>query len=220
MLRSLSVAAALCLALAAAAPARAVSIGLDQLVGGATLTSDDGRLSFSNFEVPFLLNLDTDLSQYTVTSLSDGFRITGPFDAPAGDPDGAQMTLSYDVTALSGTLDSIVLTHAADGAGLGTRSDVFEQVFLGTTQVGFLGDQLFFPNLPSTATSTQDLTALAATTLHIRKEIFVEAESEEGFGSVLYVDQRYPGEAVPEPGTIGLLGLGLGGLAVAGRRRR
>lgn len=218
-MRSFAVKTLLCLALSCpAAAAHAASIGLDALVGGATLDSDDGTLTFSDFQVVLTMNLTSDLSQYTVTSRDDGFRIAGPFDAPVGVDEGAQMTLLYSVAAHGGaTLEQASGQIQASGGGPGSSAVLLEQFFDDGSLLATMQDDV--DPLPGSAGILFDLSGLGLGALDVRKEIFVEADDLEASGSVDFVDQGFQ-VSVPEPGSAGLLALGLGGLAVAGRRRR
>ncbi|HEU4427831.1 MAG TPA: hypothetical protein VFT98_03675, partial [Myxococcota bacterium] len=86
-------------------PAAAVTFTLDQLVDGSvqSFQSDNGMLTFSDFEITKLKKLSGDLSLYTVTVVADGFELSSSaFTATSGGL--KKLNLTYKVTANNGGL--------------------------------------------------------------------------------------------------------------------
>ena len=57
-------------------------------------------------------------------------------------------------------------------------------------------------------------------TLHVQKDILAYAIGETSYATMSFVDQTYSQTSVPEPGTLGLLGIGLLGFVGYGWWRR
>jgi hypothetical protein len=80
-------------------PAIAATYTLNDLVNnGTSFTSDDGKLTFHDFDIQRLKKLDGNLSNYTVTTTATGFELSSPaFAATKGGM--KKLDLSYTVTA-------------------------------------------------------------------------------------------------------------------------
>lgn len=200
----------------------ALAIPLSDLVGGASIASLDGTITFSNFDAIVTGALSDDLSNYEVTALTTGFRLTGAFlvaDGNIGD-----VVLSFTATAGPG----LAITDArlffngsfngGDGVPPGLGAGVTETIFAGGS-----GDPI--ANL-SVAASSQGFEKLVDTdsfapqeTIDVLKDIALSSFAG-GDGSVTHisvVDQTYT--VTPEPGTLLLGAMGLVGLAALGRKR-
>jgi PEP-CTERM motif len=192
------------------------------LVAGATLTSGDGNLTFSNFSAVVTGSLlDTSGNNYDVAALPTGFELTGPFlvaDGHAGD-----MVLNYTVTAIQNGITDVHLFQNGTftGAGItGNAAAVSETVFHSGTPIA---------NLNTIGTSggavvlglTDEATLPGGpfNTLDVKKDISV-ATIAGGLGSgahISIIDQTFT--TVPEPGTLLLGSAGLIGLVGFGRKR-
>jgi hypothetical protein len=191
--------------LAAASDARA--LGLDILAGGGTLTSDNGFLTFSEFEVITSGSVRSDLALYDVSALTDGLAITGPF-AAAGGAIG-DMFLSFTVTSTKAiTNASLRFNGAASGAGASASvTESFEEIEDGDLFVYSLGK------------ADRDLVDQGEiddlTTLSVSKDILVDSGSS-GIAVISRIEQRFTTDA-PEPA--GMLLFGMAFLGIAALRR-
>ncbi len=201
----------------------ALAVPLSVLVAGGSIDSADGTLTFSNFDAIVTGALSDDLSNYEVTALTTGFRLTGAFlvaDGNIGD-----MVLSFTATADAG----LQITNArlffngsfngGDGVPPGLGAGVTETIFAGGS-----GDPI--ANL-SVAASSQGFEKLVDTealnpaqeSIDVLKDIALSSFAG-GDGSVTHisiVDQTFT--VTPEPGTLLLGAMGLVGLADLGRKR-
>jgi hypothetical protein len=126
----------------------------------------------------------------------------------------------FDVTITSGAMDQIGLSIGASfseplGAGSFDDTGSGDQ---GTSSVpaDFFGVQLFnfTPNTVSGETSVRLFASYTAGYLSIGQSVTFMVSPVSG------ADFSVFGTAIPEPGTLSLMGLGLAVLAVLGRRRR
>jgi hypothetical protein len=192
-------------ALVVAAPARALTLA--DLAGGGSFSA--GPLTFANFAVSVSGDLSLDLADYPVQVLADGFRLSGPLSALLGD--AGTLLLSYTVTAL----DPIVV-----GASL-----LMPATTIGAGSVAYVGESLLdAANLPIASLFAFDVEGVGASpfdaapfaptaTLQVAKVVSVASGL---FSAIPLVEQRFL--VVPEPLTLVLLTIGLGGLAFWGRR--
>jgi hypothetical protein len=201
--------------------AMATTVTLASLVApGATLTSDDGTLTFSGFSANISGALSTNLANYNVQSLANGFRITGAFlvaDGNIGD-----LVLGYTATASQGLQITEVklfanATFNPKPAPPGLAAGVSETVFSGGNPIGIL-------SVAATSQGFADLTDSATlappvNTITVLKDIALTSSSG-GQGSAAHisvVDQTFT--VTPEPGTLLLGSAGLLGIAAIGRKR-
>jgi hypothetical protein len=203
-----------CLSLAAG-PASALSLDdLDCTVGSCQSFSTGG-LTYDNFNVVISGDLNPSLLAYSVTVLGNGFRLSGPIAASAGQ--FGDIVLTYDVTSdtpgmgIPGAALSFV---AAAAGGPGTFASVTDDFF--TAGPGPIGSLFVFrlavgPSVLSDSTVFGDP---APEKLHVIKDITVIGI--EGSTAIEYIDQTHP---IPAPAASGLLSLGLLGLWRFGRRR-
>jgi len=209
MFRNLMFTAVSCGLLLSAGDARAATYTLADLVSGggtSSFTSDDGALTFTNFDVTRTKRLSSDLSLYTVTTTQDGFVLTsGEFDAATGGY--RKLDLSYTVTGSTAIVQAGLAIDATRSSGRvavtkdiddpsGTDGTILVTVLSGNASLLSDNDQ-FSPGVMSFDVEEQ---------VRIRK-----------VSTLSSVTNAY--QVVPEPTTAALLGAGVLGLAWFGRRR-
>lgn len=191
--------------LAAAPAARALTLA--DLAAGASFAA--GPLTFSEFEVAVSGDLSLDLADYPVQVLADGFRLSGPLSALLGD--AGTLLLSYSVS----TMDTIVVGASlfAPGTAIGDGAQAWAaETMLDAANAPLAA--LFTYAVAGVGSDGFDAASFApvsfvqvAKTLHVGSGLFA---------ALPIVEQRFL--FVPEPLTLILLALGVGGLAVFGRR--
>lgn len=232
MLRKLFAAVAFALITFAAAP-DAHALKLDILADGGTLTSGNGILTFSDFEVITSGSVRSDLSLYDVRALVDGIAITGPFAAAGGNV--GDMFLSFTVTSTQSITGASLRFNGA-AAGVGASASV-------TESFAELEDaDLFVYSLGRRDRDLVDRTAIPGlTTLSVSKDILVDSgvsrvipvrdleklcvprklwhKRGRGIAVISRIEQRFQtdGEPVPEPVGMLLFGTALLGIAVVRR---
>jgi hypothetical protein len=116
------VAAALAVTLAGGVQATTLA----DLSGGASLTV--GSLTFSDFTITVNGAIDHNLADYTVLTLSDGFKIVGGINVSAGQQ--GDMLVSYDVSASQGSaVDGMRLAFDGTAVGAHAAATVSEDLF-------------------------------------------------------------------------------------------
>ena len=173
---------------------------LKDLVGGETLTSGNGELVFSDFEVVISGSLPDKLRWYKVIALEDGFAIAGPI--VAADGDAGDLLISYTVTS-SRPITQTELKFNGVAHGDGSSASVVEtydepidvELFVFATGGG--GKQRL---------DTLDLEGF--TQLRVTKDILVDAAECGGLAAISLIKQRFHTEA-PEPAALLLIGLAL-----------
>jgi hypothetical protein len=183
---------------------------LADLSGGQSLTV--GGLTFSDFAVTVTGSLDPNLADYTVLSLSDGFRVVGGFAAV--DAEQGDMLLSYDVSAGdSNPVNDIRLAFNGAAAGPHSAANV-------TETLSSNGKSIASANVFNVSGGITKLVAINSfspqTSFSVDKDIMVKA-GDGGLATISFIDQDF--SVVPEPGSLVLLGSGLAGLLAFGRRR-
>ena len=196
------------------------AVPLADLVDGASITVLDKR--FFDWTL-----LDTSLSEENlafidVTALADqpgnpGLRFTVSQDVLTS-ADGSIVDLSFEfrVGAPGATIkDNSLALVDYEVAGSGAVS-IFEDVY--ASGGNLLASKFVFAD--SVDQQLLDTTEFAGQqTLTIQKFIRVGTEGEAGdFAAIRVFDQRFSQTTVTEPAMLALLGIGLAGLALGGRR--
>ena len=198
------------------------------VVPGATLTSEDGKFTFSNFDAAIAPGggLNPDLNLYFVRALAPGdsaapgagFRLTGPM--MVADGNSGFLQLQYTVSGNNG----IRITDAhlwfngsfnqGAGAPAGLGVGVNEDLFGGTLP---LGVSLSVSKSSGGFDKPLDGTVFAPqNTFNVLKDVVLNSYSGGGTAHISAVDQTF---TIPEPGTLLLGSFGLLGLATLGRKR-
>ncbi len=201
------------LCLGVAAPASALSLG--DLNAGDMFTSGNGALKFS-FGIGSVVvagSLNSNLDNYLVVTLDNGFRVVGPIGVADGNV--GDILLDYSVSATN-VLNPIISAHLSfngSAFGLGSTANIAEDFSNGESLAvavtgGGFSQKTDWVDFPAT-----DLLAV------VLKDIQVISVDVGHLASISVIDQRF--NVVPEPGTAALmLGGGLVGIAALGRSRR
>ncbi len=198
---------AVAIALAAGWPRDGTALTLADLDAGGSFVANG--LTFSDFDVSVAGDLSSDLSDYPVQVLSNGFRLSGPLSAVLGE--AGTVLISYVVTAPAAWINGASLL--APGIAIGDGSQAWASDTI--TGPGGLLASLFAYNIAGVGASPHDMASFSPVEkLEVAKVVDVEAGM---FAALPLVDERF--SAVPEPLPVGLVTLGLAGLALAGRRR-
>jgi hypothetical protein len=193
-------------------PAQALTLA-DLAVGG-SFSSLDGRITFSNFDVTVTGSLSTDLDDYAVAALGDGFRIVGAIAAADGNVGSIQLSFEAETVNVGDAISGASLAGNPFALGeAGALAAVNEQIF---GPPGFGGaDVLAALGVVATSGGLLDVFDSAAfapqTRVGVSKGILVLASGESA-AMLSQVDQRFA-VVVPEPGMMVLGALGLLGLA-------
>ena len=169
-----------------------------------------GSLTLEHFQAVATGSVDPNFDDYAVQVLPDGFRISGPVSATLGQT--GTLLLSYDVTTAGPGITGASLYSSGIAVGSGSQALVAESLSgPGNTTLGTLVvyDVAGVGTVPFASASFGPVSELSvAETMQVRSG---------AFAAVPFTDQRFV--VVPEPMTFILLGAGMMGLFVSGRRR-
>jgi hypothetical protein len=222
---------AVALLLSVAPAARALTLA--DLQGGASFMSTSDPLLFDNFSILVGGALSTDLSDYTVIPLEDGFMIAGPIGVSNGFGD---ILIEYDVWAKSGDIDGASLLFNGAAFGFGSLASISEDFFLEGELGDPIGDLLVFvQGVGSSDKFDETSWDENAIHLHVVKDILVVGgtfpldgncridcpnDPLPGLATISLIVERFDHDGeVTEPLTGSMLGFGLMGLWRFGRRR-
>lgn len=183
-------------------------------VAGASFSSLDGSLLFSEFDgVEASGGLNSDLTNYTVVPVDFGFRIVGPIGV-AGDE--GILSLSYKVSAAISIVGADVFFNGA-AFGDDAVAELTSRLVESMGGSGIPGGEL---DLLVTGDGTKikvDSTSFEPILEFFVDEVVRVDASNAAAATVSAVDLRFA--LVPEPATALMLGMGLFGLAAVGRSR-
>jgi hypothetical protein len=199
----------LAIALFAGAASAATFTLADLVENNATFQSDNGLLTFSDFEVKKLKRLGSNLSQYTITTTADGFLLTSPnFTANSGGL--RKLDLSYTVTANRGLITGAsMVMEATRQTG---RVKVEKDIESPTGDEGTFLLTLLRNN--ASLLSDSDTFSPGETRFDVEESIRIKKVS-----ALTSIRNAYT-VTVSEPAEAALLLAGLVGLAFYGRRSR
>lgn len=204
----LGVAAALVLAFTAIVPRGAGALTLADLDAGGSFSA--GSLTFDDFDVVIAGDLSVDLTDYAVQVLADGFRISGLISAILGG--SGTLLVSYEVSALSPIISGASLLAPGATVGTGAQALVVESLLGPGSEV--LGE-LFVFDVEGVGADPDDSAGFTpVSSVSVAKTVVVGGGM---LAAIPMLEQRFL--AVPEPLPLILIGSGLAGLAIAGRRR-
>ena len=195
--------------------AYAVPVPLSTLIPGGTKTCGDKL--FSDFFYSSTGNMP-DASGVNVDCITLagnlGLEFQGGFlDLPGGNTSDALIKYTVTVTAPGIFIVDAHIQgnpHVDGGTGAMIVVDTFVPDAPNTMSIFHIP-----PSFPQNTDSTIFTTGY--TTLHVQKDILGAAGT--GAASMSFVDQTYSQTSVPEPGTVGLLGIGILGLVGYSWRR-
>jgi hypothetical protein len=204
-----------------AGAAHALSFNVADIENDTVLVSPNGQLVFSKIEF-FLEPADDD--DFTLTLLDDGLELTGPMSVADGD--SAEFYFSYQVSAVNP--DALI-----NGVSLFAPSEIVDDLFPTFAKTskeildgppgpilgkGPLIDLLETMNFGDTYTETDATTFDPRATITVIDGVRLSTGGLGDSAEVFSISNRFA--VVPEPSTLVLLGGGMLGLTLAGRRPR
>jgi len=189
------------------------ALTLADLSSGASFNA--GPLSFGHFVVTPTGAIDSNLADYQVQTLADGFRILGGFGVFDGDQ--GSMHISYDVTDSSPQgLDGLGLTFDGSASAKGSGAMVTENV-LDAGNHHLASASVFASGGGGAQMSNTASLGGAQTNLHVEEGIVLKSVGLASAAATSAIDGQFT--AMPEPGTLLLLTSGMTGLFVMARKR-
>jgi hypothetical protein len=184
--------------------ASAPALTLADLVAGASVTAANGVV-YDGFAVKIKGGLSQDLADYAVLATESGFRITGDVsDEARGRKAGkGKITLTYAVTTTDpgGLLGGDLRLQSGEQMAL---VSALKKIYDGKKQLGKL-------TVDAGGTLLDELELAGLADLHVKERIRLGAGFAGGTVASGFA-------AVPEPGTLALIGLGIAALGALRRR--
>ena len=201
--------------LAYVAPA-AYAVPLDTLTSGGSILCGDKYFNDFTYLATGSMPDASGVNVVCTTSNGNlGLRFQGGFnDQPGGGPSDALITYTVSVVGSSNLItDAHITGNPAVLGGLGSIS-------VTDTWLEFPGPTISIFDFKPGTTQASDSIIFSdpVPVLHAQKDILALAAT--GLPTLSFIDQTYSQTSVPEPGTLGLLGIGLLGLGGYGWRRR
>ncbi|HVP28812.1 MAG TPA: PEP-CTERM sorting domain-containing protein [Myxococcota bacterium] len=194
----------LALAVALFATQSAHAFTIQELTNGTTPSFSVGSITFSDFSASALGSLNPDLSQYQLTVNGTDLVVTGPFTTSGT---GGQFLLSYTATSTQPITDVSAAIEGSVGSGYAALGEDWNKSAGGKFATTRL--QLDPGDTSASAAFSHNP---GQSELLIQKELTLVGET-----SVRSFTQGFT--AVPEPTSVALVGGGLLGLFLKGRRK-
>ncbi len=223
MARSFWTVFAALLGFALAGQGRALTFTLQEVIDVGGFTTTNG-LTFGDFNATIAgdLALAVTNDDLLITILADGFQLTGPLSTADGEI--GDVLLSFGVfsvsvaTGINGA--SLLTTGVANGNGAQAAVD---ELILGQPGSHVLGTLSTFDTgaISGDGVFADAIQFAPQLSIRVTKDIvldsFLIGGGPGGSARISFIEQRFT--VVPEPGTLALLGIGLTGVGICGRRR-
>jgi len=183
------------------------------------LTSGNGQLAFTRFE--FYLD-GADPAGFTLSVLDDGIRLTGPMSVSDGAE--AEFYFSYEVSVLGNApgINGVSLFAPSEitGGSFPTFVKTAKQIYTGPTPEFYHQDTLATLTTRNFDGEYRDLASASFAPqqqISVLDGIRLSTGGPGDTATLNEITNRF--SVVPEPATLALLGMGVLGLGIAGRRR-
>jgi hypothetical protein len=189
----------------------ASALTLADLSAGASFNA--GPLSFGHFVVTPTGSVDSNLADYQVQTLTDGFRILGGLGVFDGDQ--GSLHVAFDVTDSSpGGADGLAFQFDGAASGKGSGAMVTESV--SDTSNNHVASASVFASGGAQLSNTAGFGG-AQSDFHVEEGVILKSVGLASAAGASSIDDQFT--AMPEPGTLLLLAAGMTGLFVMSRKR-